>query len=403
MSEIDDAPRFEDVDWSRIDRTRRLATIRRVTWLVGVALVGLLYLYDAVYARAYTLGEWRAEPVDWVFLVAVVTLLAYGVVPAIRHRSTVRRIAGEVAAKPAGKLSLGYLLGFVLVGLLAPVVLSNPGLHFEHAFHPPVGFTSGVTGVECLGAVTGEVFERRCHGTWAYPLGTNHRGHPMGFLVASGARVALYVATITAAFVVPIAATVGVAAGLRGGAIDSLLMSYVDVQLSIPALVVYFIGYTYWGPSLLVLLAAFGLLSWGGIARLVRSEVLQRRESGHVLVARSLGASERYLARRHVLPNVTNTLVPATFQLLALLVLFEAGVAFLGYHQLETYSWGGIISEGINAEVGGQMQTRTEHPAYAIWWVSTLPALALTATTLSLKVVGDELRDALDPRQGAER
>ena len=148
----------------------------------------------------------------------------------------------------------------------------------------------------------------------------------------------------------------------------------------------------------MLLLATFGVLSWGGIARLVRSEVIRRREDGYVLVARSLGASESYIARKHVLPNSTNTLVPAAFQLLALFVLIEAGVAFLGFHQLETYSWGSTISESINAEVAGQLQNRADVPAYQIWWVSALPAAALTATLIAFKTLGDGVRDALDPR-----
>ncbi|WP_245998579.1 ABC transporter permease [Halalkalicoccus subterraneus] len=221
----------------------------------------------------------------------------------------------------------------------------------------------------------------------------------MGFLLISGARVALYIVVFTAAFVVPLAAAVGIIAGLRGGLVDSLLMSYVDIQLSIPAIILYFLGYAYWNPSLLLLLATFGLLSWGGIARLVRSEVLQRREDGHVLVARSLGASRLYIAKRHILPNVTNTLVPAIFHLFAMLVLIEAGIAFLGFHDLELYSWGSTISESINAAVPGYVQSRADEPAYMIWWVSTLPALALTMTVFSFKLVGDCLRDALDPRQ----
>ncbi|MFW6449076.1 MAG: ABC transporter permease, partial [Halobacteriota archaeon] len=245
----------------------------------------------------------------------------------------------------------------------------------------------------------GEGFERHCHGSWDAPIGTNHRGFPMEFLLIEGARVALYVVVIGAAFVIPVAAITGVMAGLRGGLLDDLLMGYVDVQLSIPAILVYFIGYVYWNPSLLLLMATFGLLSWGGIARLVRSEVLQRREDGHVLVARSLGASRLYLARRHILPNVTNTLVPAAFHLLALLVLIEAGIAFLGFHDVMLYSWGSTIAEGINAEIAPQLLPRADVPAHHIWWVSTFPAIALTLTMVSLKLTGDGLRDALDPRR----
>lgn len=403
MSGTGDPPRFEDVDWSNIDRSRRIVTPERLTLVAGISSVVLLYLYDKLYAHVYTIGKWRAEPIDWVFFIAVVILVAYGGIPAAKRSERVRQILERLSERWLVKLSLGYLLLLLLVGFIGPLLMATPELRFHHAFHAPIGFSSEVYGFECVGTLTGEPFSRRCHGSWTYPLGTNQRGHPMGYLVTAGARVALYVMTITAAFVVPIASGVGVLAGLRGGWIDKLLMSYVDIQLSIPAIVVYFIGYSYWGPSLLLLLLAFGLLSWGGIARLVRSEVLQRRENGHVLVARSLGASRQYLARRHIIPNVTNTLVPAVFQLLALLVLFEAGVAFLGYHELQLYSWGGTISEGINAEIAGQMQSRTDLPAYKLWWVSTFPAMALTLTILSLKIVGDELRDALDPRGEAKR
>jgi len=175
-------------------------------------------------------------------------------------------------------------------------------------------------------------------------------------------------------------------------------MSYVDLQLSLPAILIYFIAFMTWGASLLILLIAFGLFSWGGIARLVRSEVKQRRERGHVVVARSLGASESYIAKRHIVPNITNTLVPAVFQLLALFVLYEAGVAFIGFYEVELRSWGTLISESINAEIAGQMHERPDEPATEIWWVSTFPALALTLTMVSFKLLGDGLRDALDPR-----
>ena len=398
MNDGDSDARFERVDWSEIDRSRRLLTAERSVFLGGVLAVAALYLYDWYVAHVYLVGSWNAERIDWVFMLATVVLIAYGVVPLLQRRESVRRVLGRLRSRPITVGALGYLLVFVVVGFVGPALVSNPGLRFQHAFHPPVGFTSEIVRVECVGRVTGPPFERQCHGSWTYPLGTNERGHPMEFLLVQGTRTALYVTAITAAFVVPLATAVGVVAGLRGGLLDGLLMSYVDVQLSIPAIVAYFVGYAYWNPSLLLLVAAFGFLSWGGIARLVRSEVLQRRENGHVRVARSLGASNRYIARRHIVPNITNTLVPAVCQLLALLILFEAGVAFLGFHEIEVYSWGSIISESVNAEVDGQLQNRAEYPAYQLWWVSTLPALALTATMLSFKLVGDGLRDALDPR-----
>ncbi|ELZ14296.1 ABC-type transport system permease [Halovivax asiaticus JCM 14624] len=331
-------------------------------------------------------------------LYGVVFLVAYGVVPVARNRHAVWRLLTRLQNRPITIFAGLYLLVFFVVGLFGPIVYEDPGLNFGYAFQPPIGFSGELTAPQCAGDVTGGAFDRRCHGSWSYPLGTNHRGYPLGYLLIEGARIAVYVTVFTAAFVVPIATGLGIVTGLHGGIVDDILMSIIDVQMSIPAILLYFVGYAIFNPSLLLLLVSFGLLSWGGITRLVRSETLRRRERGHVLVARSLGAPNSYLARRHILPNVTNTVVPAMFQLLALLVLIEAGIAFLGFHELELYSWGSTISESINAQIAGQHQIRADRPASDIWWVSAFPALILTVTISALKVVGDGLRDALDPR-----
>ncbi|QAU12662.1 ABC transporter permease [Halorubrum sp. BOL3-1] len=399
MPPTEDDPRFEDLDWDEIRRSKRTVTAERAVLAAGVILLVLGRAYQASSPDLYLIGDWRPVTLDWVFLLAGTVLAAYGAVPfAKRLRRRRVSLRDLVRRRPAVALSGAFVVGLAAVGVVGPALGGSPPLRFQHAFHPPVGFASTVPPQECLGVETGGVFERVCHGTWEYPLGTNKRGHPLGFLLVEGARTATYVAVISAAFIVPLAAAVGVVAGIRGGVVDALLSSYVDVQLCIPALLLYFVGYAYYGPSLLLLLGTFGLLSWGGIARLVRSEVIQRREEGYVLVARSLGASGAYVARRHILPNSTNTLVPAIFQLLALFVLIEAGVAFLGFHEIGTYSWGSTISESINAAVAGQLQEHADKPAYKIWWVSSIPAAALTVTLVAFKTLGDGVRDALDPR-----
>jgi len=394
----DDSPEFKQVSWDEVEPPRGLLTAERAVLVVGLAVVAALLAYDLTAEPPTLVAGWDVSQIEWGVLVSVVVLLAYGLVPALRRRAGLRRVLGRLRSRPAALAAAVFLTLFALVALVGPVVLSRPRIQFQYAFHPPVGFSTGVDVYQCLGETTGSVFEQRCHGTVEFPLGTNRRGHPVGHLLVSGARTALNVLLVTAALVVPIAILTGLVAGTRGGLVDDLLMAYVDIQLSVPAVMVYFIGYIYLGPSLLLLVVAFGLFSWGGIARLVRSEALQRRESGYVTVAESLGASRAYIARKHVLPNVTSTVVPAVFQLLALLVLVEAGVAFLGFHDIEVYSWGATISEGLNAAVAGQLQNRAEVPAYRVWWVSTFPALAVAATMLSLKLLGDWLRDALDPR-----
>jgi len=399
MSSSDDTAPFEEVDWESTDRSGSIRSPERATLLGGLSLVAVAYWYDAAVAPVYLVAEWRTRPVDWALLLALVILLSYGVVPAIRHRDRVRRVLARLASRPVTMLGGAYLTAILALGALAPVVTVDPGLQFQYALHPPVGVTTDVPVQECLGTETGGPFDRTCRGSMAFPLGASERGFPMEYLLVTGARVTFYVLAITAAFVVPLAAVVGVVSGLRGGLIDDALMGYVDLQLCLPAIVVYVVANAYWHTSLFVLLATFGLLSWGGIARLVRSETLQRREAGHVRVARGFGASWTYIARRHVLPNVTNTLLPAAFQLLALLVLVEAGVAFLGFHDIQLYSWGATIAESVDSAVPGQIEILVQKPpAIDIWWVSTLPAVALTLTMASLKLVGDALRDVLDPR-----
>jgi peptide/nickel transport system permease protein len=404
MSTDDNSPRFESVDWENVSRSRQILSAERVTLLVGLLFVGALYFYNSRIAKVYLVADWRVELLDWVFLVCLSVVLAYGAVPMLKNRESVSETLGRLRSSPTSLLALGYLGVFGFLGLFGSVLNLGPTHNFRYDHNPPFGISikrhqdSFQLYRECAGKVTGSGFDEVCHGSMKFILGTTRRGEAIERVLVAGARPALYVVVIGAVLVVPIAVSVGLIAGLRGGFVDKLLMSYVDLQLSLPAILIYFVVFMTHGPSLLVLLFAFGLLSWGGIARLVRSEVKQRRERGHVVVARSLGAPESYIAKRHIVPNITNTLVPAICQLLALFILYEAGVAFIGFYEAQLRSWGTIISQSITAEVAGQMHDRTPLPAAKIWWVSTFPAIALMLTMASFKLLGDGLRDALDPR-----
>lgn len=404
MSNDDDPPKFQTVDWETTTQSRQYLTAERLVALLGFAVIALLYLFNARTADYYLIGGWRAERLDWVFLCSVVVVFAYGAVPLAKRRDAVLEVLGRLRSRPSSVLALVYLCIVAVLGLFGPVLNISPSNNFRYNYNPPWGFSvervqDGLqTYRQCAGTTTGGAFEEVCHGSTEFLLGTSGQGKAVTDLVMTGARPAVYVVVIGAVFVVPLATAVGIVAGLRGGLLDKVLMSYVDLQLSLPAILIYFVLFMATGPSLLVLLVAFGLLSWGGVARLVRSEVKQRRERGHVTVARSLGASESYIARRHIVPNITNTLVPAVCQLLALFVLYEAGVAFIGFYEVNLQSWGTTISQSISAEVGGQMQVRSDISATRIWWVSTFPAVALTLTMAAFKLLGDGLRDALDPR-----
>ncbi|WP_157972567.1 ABC transporter permease [Saliphagus sp. LR7] len=293
-------------------------------------------------------------------------------------------------------LSLSVLVAILAVALYAIVSGFQPRLTLEsgtpgtNKFQPPVGLTGPFveTGNDCVGATTdGPITERICHGTWTHPLGTDRWGYELTDLLVVGARPVFYATIVALGGIVPLSTTVGLVAGYYGGLVDDLLMAYIDVQLAVPAIVIYLIAHMFFGNSMLLLLIAFGLLSWGGIARVVRSETLQRREAGHVRSAKAAGASDAYLIKHHLLPNVTDSAVPAAFHLIAVLVLTEAALSFLGFH-VAFQSWGMTIAEGL-----------FYGPPLAVWWTSLVPAAALAVTVLSVKIVGDGLRDALDPRE----
>ncbi|MFP8891510.1 ABC transporter permease [Natrialbaceae archaeon A-CW2] len=396
-SDTDQQAAFEEIEWEHVSPTDRSGGPERTVFAFGLVLLAAVYLYHRSTGELYLVLSWAVGPEDWLLLLAVVVGVAFGLVPRVgkRGRREVRRIAQRLRGRWLTLVSLGVLTGVLTIALYAVLSGLQPKLTMETGnpgpdqFQPPVGFDGPYmsTRTDCVGTVTGEaVGERRCHGTWTYPLGTDRWGYKMTDLLIIGSRPILYATVVTIGVIVPLATLVGVVAGYYGGLLDDLLMSYVDVQLSVPAIVLYLIAYLFVGNSMFVLLVAFGLLSWGGIARIVRSETLQRREEGYVRSARVIGASNPYILRRHVLPNITNSIVPATFHLIAVLVLTEAALSFLGFH-VSFQSWGMTIAEGLFRD----------HPL-EVWWNSTTPALVLMVTVAAFKLAGDGLRDVLDPR-----
>ncbi|WP_114578808.1 ABC transporter permease [Saliphagus sp. LR7] len=395
-SRSSDTAAFERVDWDSIEPSKRWLTEERVALAVGLTLLGVVYLSHRASDEAYLLWRWSVGPADWLLLLSAVGLAAYGLVPLIRDRGQVRRLLVSLSRRPMIVLSLFVLVTVLGMALYAIVSGFQPRLTLEsgtpgaNKFQPPVGFMSPFieTGNDCVGATTdAPITERACQGTWTHPLGTDRWGYELTDLLVVGARPVLYATVVALGAIVPLSTAVGLVAGYYGGLPDDLLMAYVDVQLAVPAIVIYLVVYMFLGNSLLLLLVVFGLLSWGGIARIVRSETLQRREAGHVRSAKAAGASDAYLIRRHLLPNVTDSAVPAAFHLIAVLVLSEAALSFLGFH-VAFQSWGMTIAEGL-----------FYGPPLAVWWTSLLPAAALAVTVVSIKAVGDGLRDALDPHE----
>jgi peptide/nickel transport system permease protein len=180
---------------------------------------------------------------------------------------------------------------------------------------------------------------------------------------------------------------VGTLAGYLGGTVDDLLMRYVDIQQTVPAILVYLVGVYLLRRSLFLVVLVFGLLSWGGIARVVRSEVKQRKRESYVRAARAAGASRLGVVRDHVLPNVSNTVLTAVTIQVPTLLLAEASLGYLGLGERYSKSLGQLVRLGT-----------TEFDFTQVPWVATEAALALALTAVAFNLFGDALRGALDPR-----
>lgn len=386
MATRDDVPVLETIDWDALE-TRRRPSLRTSLFLGGVGLVGVLWAYDRFVAHVYLVFDWVVGPLEWLFLLSLVVFATQVLVPMAQHRRHTVRVWRRFRRRPEAVAGLAVLVGLFLGGVLGPVVRpvgTNPLL----ADQPPV-FASVETRavIECAGRVAAE----RCHGSLRFPLGTDDLGRGVLALTLSGARTALYIAFIGGLLVVPLATVVGLLAGYRGGTVDRVLMAGVDVQQTLPAVVMYLVLVSVFSRSIWLLVVAFGVFSWGTVARLVRSEAQQRAAASYVDAARGMGASDRHIARHHLLPNVTNTVVTAMAHLVPLLVLTEAGIAYLGFGDIDADSWGRLVFTGLHPDFS---------PFWEQWWVAPPGVVALAGLVVSSKLVGDALRDALDPRDG---
>jgi peptide/nickel transport system permease protein len=223
-------------------------------------------------------------------------------------------------------------------------------------------------------------------GTLEYPLGTDANGRDIFSRIIYAAQISLIVG-VTA---VVIGGTVGVVAGLisgyYGGAIDSVIMRIADVQLAFPFILLAIAIVAVLGGGLMNVIIVLGIGSWVPYARIVRGQVLSAKSQEYVIAARAIGAQDVLVLFRHILPNViTPAIIIATFGVAAA-IIGEATLSFLGVGiQPPTPTWGNMLADG-RAYVS------------SAWWLATFPGVAIMLTVLSINVIGDWLRDYLDPR-----
>jgi peptide/nickel transport system permease protein len=225
----------------------------------------------------------------------------------------------------------------------------------------------------------------------AHLLGTDDLGRDLLSRIIWGSRVSLMVGFVAVGIALMIGVIIGSMAGFYGGKIDAVLMRFVDIMLAFPTFFLILAVIAILEPSIFTIMAVIGITGWMDVARLVRAEFLALKERDFVDAAKALGVSNIKLIFRHILPNALSPVfVAATFGI-AGAILTESGLSFLGLGvQPPDPSWGNILTSGKdNIEIA--------------WWLSLYPGLAILITVLSYNLIGEGLRDALDPRLwGAE-
>ncbi|MBI4529233.1 MAG: ABC transporter permease [Deltaproteobacteria bacterium] len=227
--------------------------------------------------------------------------------------------------------------------------------------------------------------------SWEHPLGTDQLGRDVLARLLYGSRVSLAVGFVAVGIATAIGILLGSLAGFHGGWVDAFIMRFVDLMLTFPRFFLLLTVLAFLQPSIWTIMVVIGVTGWMGVARLVRAEFLSLKEREFVKSAQALGAPNRRIMLRHILPNsLAPVLVSATLGV-AGAVLTESGLSFLGLGvQPPTPSWGNILNDGkANIEIA--------------WWLSLFPGVAILITVLSYNLLGEGLRDALDPRLRGSR
>ena len=223
-------------------------------------------------------------------------------------------------------------------------------------------------------------------GSLTYLLGTDQVGRDILSRMIHGARISLTVGVAAVVVSLLVGVGLGLISGFVGGRIDMVIMTVVDVTLSFPQLLLALAFVAALGPSLTTVIVVLGLTGWERYTRVVRAEVLALREKDFIEAARAMGIGWARTLLRHVLPNTFSSIIVLSTLQVAQAILGEAALSFLGVGTGGTYpTWGQMISLGRNFVT-------------VAWWLPTFPGLAILMTVLAINLVGDRLRDALDPR-----
>lgn len=282
-----------------------------------------------------------------------------------RRKASWSRGWREFRSNRGGLLGLGLLIFFAAIALLAPVLASSSGLEVTKA--------------------TGGVLEGPSSQFW---LGTDDNGRSVLTLLIWGARISLFVGLTATLISILIGTLVGLTSGYFGGWVGAVLFRLTEWFLAIPFLPLAIVLATVLGRSLLNIVIVIGVTSWAGTALLIRSQVLSIRERAYLERSRALGAGHAHLIRRHVLPNVMPIVFANTTLCVAVAILSETTLSFLGLGDPTRVSWGSMLDDAYSV---GAITTGS-------WWFFVPPGVCVVLVVLAFTLVGQALEAVVNPR-----
>jgi len=285
------------------------------------------------------------------------------------QQSELKRIVSAFLLSKIATLGAIIFALFLLIALLAPILVPHdPALQdLKRRLAPPIGLGMEKASLE-------------------FPLGNDNLGRDILSRLLVGSRVSLIVGVSTILLASSVGSLIGAMAGFYRGLLDNVVMRIVDVWMAFPSLLLAIAFGAALGPGLANLVLALSLTIWVVYCRVVRAEVLSIRERDYVLAARAMGASDLRIILRHILPNVLAPILVISTLQMGIVIISEASLNFLGVGvQSSVPTWGGMLSDG------------REFMRDA-WWLATFPGIAISIVVLGVNLLGDGLRDALDPR-----
>lgn len=290
--------------------------------------------------------------------------MSSGGIGGVSLRRWMPRIAGSDV--PYLSLAIFALIAIAAIGGEALAPHDPNGLDLGAAFRPPFWQDGG---------------------SLEHLLGTDNLGRDILSRIIAGARISLTVALYAIVISGGIGALIGMIAGYFGKTVDAIIMRLVDIQMSIPSLALALVIATVLSPSLTTVIVVISITYWTWYARIIRGEILSLKERDYVALAKVAGCSTATIFVRHLLPNVLNTLLVLASLQVGQVIIFEASLSFLGLGiQSPDVSWGLMLADARSYISNA-------------WWAITLPGVAIMLTCLSANLIGDWLRDTLDPKR----